>query len=404
MIERIHSNIRVNFGVSLDTTDIVYFIGSGMSAFFGMPTFGNIRKEAVKIYENLGDDNQKLKLLFYRVLKTWEDFYDEYEIEEFYSAMESLERVNIENIPIPVIIKTDEIMSVLYNTIASSEIEKKGNIIYSYLSPFISNENCKIITTNWDINIESLKSSESSMSYLKRQMINYGAESVTINGKNYRICAYNNPSFGSTSIKILKLNGSLNWGYCEKCDKIYYFNEDEYKKFIPVPTEILVTDDNITKNILFSFPLKCKNCEEGHIEQFIIPPTLSKFMKIKRELGKTSLKYTRIDETCLIYFTIIWREFTDYLMNCKKVYFIGYSFPITDMAIRNTVNIALKMNGNEKLEIIVITNKKCGESKVKFENNYLSVIPRNLHNNIRFCYCGFENYDFQNDICKGLVV
>ncbi len=113
----------------------------------------------------------------------------------------------------------------------------------------------------------------------------------------------------------MKLHGSLNWGYCSECGKIYYFHKQMY-------------DD------LYSFDnVKCPIDENIRLMPFIVPPTLNKLEKTKPKMKSPYFQLTSI-----------WSKASEYLQSCEKIYFIGYSFPETDVQMRIFISNALRKN------------------------------------------------------------
>lgn len=89
----------------------------------------------------------------------------------------------------------------------------------------------------------------------------------------------------------------------------------------------------------------------------------------------------------------IWKKAKDYLESCEKLFFIGYSFPETDLQMKIFISNALKNNvkRNKNLkEVNVVSNEKDVISKIDFEKRYHSILPSDPKINIKFYYDGFE--------------
>lgn len=71
----------------------VFFLGAGASALAGVPTFANFREKAEDICKKKLLNNESNKQ-FERVLKYWKKNFDEFNIEEFYEAVEMSETLD----------------------------------------------------------------------------------------------------------------------------------------------------------------------------------------------------------------------------------------------------------------------------------------------------------------------
>ncbi len=90
----------------------------------------------------------------------------------------------------------------------------------------------------------------------------------------------------------------------------------------------------------------------------------------------------------------IWKKAYDYLKMCKELYFIGYSFPETDVQMKIFISNALRENSNLR-EVTVVSSQKHGYSRVDFEERYLSILPDRIKNKVKFNYDGFEEFCIQ---------
>jgi NAD-dependent SIR2 family protein deacetylase len=330
----------------------VYFLGAGASASGGIPTFSNFyefREKANKVLNNISQ--WEGRDLVQRVLHHWEEKFNNYNIEDYYVAIELDEQLGYNN------------------TISAEDIEGFLGLIIDNLRKKLNTHEYKrlidcgfaeaIITTNWDFLLERSITELQDKVFEERAPINYDG---TIE-PNYDVIKQT----GSPP-PIFKLHGSLNWGYCEKCDKLYYFNRPVFK-------------------VLSSkyYNMRCKEHTNVELMPFIVPPTLSKLKTGSRTEGTP---YSKLDS--------IWKKAYDYLKSCEKLCFIGYSFPEADMQMRFFISNALRKNSNLK-EVLVVTKyddpKKDEESKKDFVMRYHSVLSKAISNpKICFYYNGFEEF------------
>lgn len=332
----------------------VFFLGAGTSVLAGVPTFADFYDKAERIYQTR--KNEIDEELFKRVLEYWDTDFKKCNIEEFYSAVEMHELLNntTSDEGKKESVTTDEIENFIYATIKKS--------IYNNIRPYTyeiflakSTRNSVIITTNWDILLET-----SGQYHIESGYISY--ESVL----RHSTCE---PPTGFGAIedkfRILKLHGSLNWGFCKNCGNIYYFNEK--------------VDDRLARN-----ELPCDKCD-GKLARIIVPPKLSKLIKPEKiESNLLNSPYNQL--------SAIWSKANKYLEMCERIYFIGYSFPETDVQMKTFVSNALRTNKKIK-DVRIISNKKHGNQRIEFEERYLSILSRFIsHSKIDFYYEGFEKF------------
>lgn len=324
----------------------VYFLGAGASVSAGAPTFGNFRDKAI---ESLGKIvNERDKERFDQVLIDWNKNYKDYNIEEYYTAIE-MDELLINNLNIDK--KTDDIVFFIALTIEKSLINSD---VTSHKILLINiDDSDAIITTNWDIVLETSEND------------------ILENGSiNYRVLPHHEPleRVRPVTYHIFKLHGSLNWGFCKKCGQIYYFTKKIYN--------YLTSDDG----------LKCKKCD-FNLKPVIVPPTISKLAK-----PESNLRFKSPNDQL----ANIWCDAFKYLSFCEKVFFIGYSFPETDVQMKIFISNALRKNNNLD-EICIITDKKYGYSKVEFEERYGSILSKvNNRVKVKFYYNGFEDFINEN--------
>ncbi len=172
------------------TKEKVYFLGAGASVFAGIPTIESFRDKAIEIHNSYALPGNR-KEIFYSVLKDWGRKKFAKNIEEYYSSIEISNVLSVRNVITP-----NDIMIVIRDTIQKSFTSNQNNTnkyrFYKTFLDHIMSENNGIITTNWDIVLESL-----SMMFHNRLPPN-----------------------------ILKLHGALNCGFCDGCGKIYFLEKE----------------------------------------------------------------------------------------------------------------------------------------------------------------------------------
>jgi len=336
----------------------VFFLGAGASVSGGAPTFANFRDKAKEVLSKIlqeGESGEKISL-FQNVLNQWNENFADYNIEEYYSAVEMNEQLNHDES-----ITTKNIVRFIAYTIEKS-ILKLNTPSYKLLVDYGIVK--AIVTTNWDILLERSINESLGLAFDDNALLNY--DDII---KPYHEVTPSQQSDGYIP-PILKLHGSLNWGFCRKCGQIYYFNRKIY-------TQLISYND-----------VKCKKHENISLTPFIVPPTLSKLEKA--EMNNEKSPYVPLRS--------IWTKASEYLRLCKKVYFIGYSFPETDVQMKIFISNALRKNENLE-KIIIVSNPKYGRSRIDFEERYSPILLKTNNNpEVIFEYCGFEKF------CENLSV
>lgn len=339
----------------LEMPKSIYFLGAGASVSGNAPTFSNFRSKANEVLHNWTNKKEVIQL-FQRVLKDWNEHFDNYDIEKYYLAIE-MNNILHHNQSINI----KDIIDFIVLTIENPR-KKLTTLEYKSLHKAHRNDGVAkaiFITTNWDILLErsileiEIENKESALDTAvdKYAFINYD-DMIQPYYKSVK------PSINSFP-PILKLHGSLNWVFCEKCGQIYYFNWQMYE------------------SLSFQKDIECPECYNVKLVPFIVPPTLSKLEKHAQLRS-------------------IWSKASEYLRLCEKLCFIGYSFAETDMQMKIFISNALRENSNLK-EVMVVTKyddpKKDEEPKKDFVMRYHSVLSKAISNpKICFYYNGFEEF------------
>lgn len=338
----------------LKATKNVYFLGAGASAPGYVPTLYGFDESAKKVLNDIS--LREGKDLVQNVLNHWKkhcyDAEGEYNIEEYFSIIEMKEQLGYKGS-----ITAENIASFIGLTI---ENKRKKLTTLSYKKLIKDGYAEAIITTNWDFLLERSEIELQGKLFDKDASINYDGIIEPYYGVTEN-AGYSPP--------ILKLHGSLNWGYCEVCGLIYYFNRPIFK-------------------ILYSDDIPCKEHRHVKLTPFIVPPTLSK-LKLTTEKSP--------------YFQLasVWRKAYDYLKSCEKLFFIGYSFPDTDVQMKYFISSALRNNTNLK-DVIVVTKQEEDDNKMRdFKERYRSVLSK-IPITPNFDCDGFEGFCERNlpGVCK----
>lgn len=202
-----------------------------------------------------------------------------------------------------------------------------------------------IITFNWDCLIDYAF-------FYNRQTPYYGMGQFT----------------GPSTPKLLKMHGSINWGFCRACNSSAQ----------AIPLNNFVGMRDIRKP--FEFDLRIvteglgrRKCTCGRaLSPKIVPPTH------KKNLPNDIIQ--------------IWQMAQDMLSHAHKITIIGYSFPITDTDFVDLFNKAL--NNNIDLMSVDVINPR--NSDVGFKDNYGKVFGK------RFAKVNFSAITSFMDYVKNL--
>ncbi len=159
---------------------------------------------------------------------------------------------------------------------------------------------------------------------------------------------------GRGTIPLIKLNGSLDWGVCQKCDRMHLYFYPRDKEF-------------------FNKKL-CEKCG-GSIQPFIVIP---------HEKDSEILN-------------VLWNTAESALRQADKITIIGYSFPAYDQKVISLFKRAL----NRDVEIEVIDHCESNEDQTEkvqtIRNKYKRMFPE-LMKETRVSVGGFRAYIAEKEI------
>lgn len=173
------------------------------------------------------------------------------------------------------------------------------------------------------------------------------------------------------NIKIAKIHGSVNWGYCSSCGRLYVKHSNT------TPPVFYEKDDST-----------CKECTGTKLKRLIITPT---FMK---DLNNTHLRMT-------------WHNALMDLQQAKRIIFIGYSFPLADFEFRYMLTKAIAGSNmpmkDKKIRAILyppdkLINLKTNAGKhMKWERDSLEKRYSDFFSQLSYDYKYMDALDFMQD-------
>ena len=212
------------------------------------------------------------------------------------------------------------------------------------LAQFIIENKLPVITLNYDTLLEKLifsqmperyQSSNSYRGFYKQAIVDLYSR---VPQNSFGFASFDDDHNGAKLPNIYKLHGSINWLWSANnpSDPIYCSSRQE--------------NEYIRKDLA----------------EYIIPPVLDKTLFYNHNILKS-----------------IWNDAHNCLLNAKEIYFIGFSFPVTDLSVKFLFNSVLQQT-NPKIYVI---------------NTQESINPDNKHSYVVerykeiFCSCDI-NFDF----------
>lgn len=212
-----------------------------------------------------------------------------------------------------------DVYKIIFNLLCSDNFIGRG-IQYSYYSAFLEEifsidptpENKAFISFNYDVLFDKALHYVRSrnQNFAKGNLINYGYPFNILNGDNLK----------EDQPLLIKLHGSLKWGWCTPCKKYYVDRSDTFERSL--------TDIN-------NIP-KCQNCQ-APLEPVIIPPVPYKMLRSKKYELYNVLRNLAIEK----------------IKTAAKIVFIGYSLPSIDIDMLYVFKKAISENkGGIIIEIV----------------------------------------------------
>lgn len=203
-----------------------------------------------------------------------------------------------------------ETLQILFSLLTSTMIIAEPNKAHIKIAQFIKKHpDAGIITTNYDCCIdEALKN-----------------ENLSIQ----KTIDFNTDDEPKTGIKLIKMHGSINWTYCESCQRTREFDFTKMKKDY--------NDDSASYPVIGI----CNKCT-GQRRPLLVPPLSFKFMMFPSLIELWNAAREKI-------------EIAEYLI------VVGYSFSDADNYITKTVSFSMAKNENQKM-IVITTDHGLVES------------------------------------------
>jgi hypothetical protein len=247
----------------------------------------------------------------------------------------------------------------------ADKLEKANNIneyqyfFNSLVKQRINGGSISIISLNWD----TLPEYYILKSYAKRNIDKYGVDYTCFDWdydeKPDYIPSILKKAHKYSTIKIMKLHGSINWLYNKENNGLYIKEQNE-----DFPSGIML-----------------QKSERKKYENIIITPTLLK------NFNNTHLK-------------MIWHNAGLDLLEAERVVFLGYSFPMADFEFRYLLLKSILRNKNIKIRVLLYPENPEGEmiyTRNETENRYKNFF---VSNDIKFEYKDIKEYLTNNNLIQ----
>ena len=327
-----------------------YVLGAGSSVCTGGPLISGFKEAALRVANTMSAGDSRSRMI--SALANWEDMAPASNVEEYYILVDLLHRLGpsasgdslgtkrVEDAKY-LIAKTLQVA--MGTGVSRTHAEFRQEVVAAPRRDGI------VISLNWDI------------AYDRAVMSAYGPLSLDYGYTNAKPTTGEEQGAQQARFSLYKLHGSSNWWFCTTCHTLWY----------SVDKKATVTHWEAYERQA----CKTDRCT-GTLLPFMIPPTSQKF---------ESSEFFRP-------LTDIWGKARGELAKCSEVFFVGYSFPPTDVQFKMLAVEALSSNRFLKT-VAVVTSPKFGSERAEFEDHYSSVLsdPR-LKNKLKFKYATFEDW------------
>jgi len=336
----------------------VYIVGAGASAAANAPLISDFKSRA-ELLTRRADVRWRndTKQRFRETYDYWDKHFAKVNVEEFYMLADVMSRLQVanqlENLHDHDL--THNVQYLIAKTLEVSLRKSKIDLHESFVKAIwyhagSDGRKLAVITLNWDILID-----QAADVVFGSRRLNIGLDRVF--DRHFTQVPRNEDGF-----PLFKMHGSLNWWFCTACQGLRYKSDEK---------DVLDYWEGIAPECAAS---DCKS-PGSKLVPIMIPPTNQKL-----ENSPSSYITQRV-----------WLEARKRLRDCQSLVLIGYSFPPTDVQFKMFLLEAL--SENPPLTITVLSNRKVGSERQRFEDNYWAVFG-NLPDRVQlsFRYEGFERW------------
>ncbi len=238
----------------------------------------------------------------------------------------------------------------LIHFVISEKTNRQAKVYHTFWDTIMEhNPNISILTLNYDTLLEEAFKS----SYPEAGYIDYGIYFINYEMQEENDWVRPNRVQNPAPVKIMKAHGSLNWKYCNCCNQVL---------LTPWDTKINLLAGGLPGNHVPSAGSNKYHCpiDGSYLETLIIPPSHIKKIShpIVSQVLNQALREIRL---------------------CRKVIFVGYSFPDADVHFK-----ALFKKSLLSQKELVVVNRSISDN-LKF--NYKSLSPE-----VRFTQSSFADF------------
>lgn len=196
-----------------------------------------------------------------------------------------------------------------------------------------------VISTNWDILLDSSIKSEIENKYTCKAVVDYCCHisSYETNDDSVKP-GLEILGLGGFNVKLLKLHGSLNWLQCPRCMRVYvdFINKIAISQFVN--------------------PVNCRHCDR-HFGKHNSHKLVSNLIMPTFLKNLTNPQYK-----------LIWQNAGIELSEANKIVFIGYSLPQADFEMRQLLSRMIRNDAAiEVVDFGELTNPRIKETVKRYE-------------------------------------
>ena len=355
--------------------DHVFIFGAGASASAGVPMMNDFMNKAIDLAEESGDvgfqesvksvrkAREELRKIFsnsFLDLDNFESVYGAIEMSKILGSLGHFSGEDIQDFQLNI----KKMISFVIEYSSRFPLQKDSNglpftpgssdnymILLDQLKKYGFLANTVFITFNYDILLDVAIERVYSPSWVKVEAVN---GTFDRGFKNIDYCLNQNSS-SEHEIKLLKLHGSINWGYCQSCGKCYELNQVNFVN-PTVPRKLTLQDHTKLHFLPGCQKTKCPECETN-LEPMIVPPTFSK-SNYHQQLSH------------------VWKAASEAIKTAKHITIIGYSLPDSDSFFQYFYALST-LNLNSDIRSFHVINPDNG---IAIRERYKKIVGPSIHN------------------------
>jgi len=330
-----------------DDTKIVFLLGAGASVPSGIPAVGGLLDELMQRGKKMQNDdiNNLVKYCENNPVKNIEDVLTAAYLADFATENNQItslvdfflfsgDQEDSSNIDVSSVPFLQETLQTLFNLLMSTMIPARPNRAHKTIVNLSKDHpNTSIITTNYDGCVDEaiLRQGHSIGGSIGNEIDSglignnehYEPDQADSEYSNFfgLIDEIDSQKFDKGGeIELIKMHGSINWTYCESCQRSQEFN--------------LILLKELYHRDMISYPVTgiCPYCG-GRRQPLLVPPTAFKFLRFPPLVD-------------------MWKSAKERVEKADYVFMIGYSFSDSDAYINKMISKSMIDNSDQEMIVI----------------------------------------------------